>query len=338
VSPKDVAGVFSRPFIVGHFLPAFFTLAVGALLSTTSALPPGLVGESFAVQLLVIGVAALPFGLLLSNVHAHVVRTFSGEATERQVAEDHLSENGGFAWSSRRRWWLPQRWIGKAWDWVKARLAQLQCNGIASQQRKWDHWRARVDARSSPEVQWRRFDEEFPYDRGTVLPTRLGNAIRSYESYSNSRYGLDGAAVWPRIELLLSTEERALIADARTEVTFFLNCALGTILVALWVALEAVLPGLLSPWWLVLPLDALAATVAFMVFQLLAVTATFRAGAPIRAAVDLHRLELYDRLGVRRPIGPADERELAAAVNALLLRREPLAGPLRAVGRGEPGE
>ena len=53
----------------------------------------------------------------------------------------------------------------------------------------------------------------------------MGNAIRAYQSYADSRYGLDGAAIWPRIEMLLSSEERSLIADARSEVAFFVNCA-----------------------------------------------------------------------------------------------------------------
>ena len=63
---------------------------MAALLSTTPGLPHGLHGQSLAIQLLIIGEAALPLGLLLSGLHAHVVRTFSGEATARRQVEKEL--------------------------------------------------------------------------------------------------------------------------------------------------------------------------------------------------------------------------------------------------------
>ena len=328
MAPKDVAGVFSRPFIVGHFLPAFFALGAGALLTTKSALPAGLSGQSFGIQLLIIGAAALPLGLLLSNVHSHVVRTFSGEAVERRVIEDDLAAADGDPAGDGR---ALHGWVAGAWRAVTGRLLDRHRRRVKRQQESW----SRAKKSSWQPAHWERFDEEFPLEQADVLPTRLGNAIRAYESYADSRYGLAGATVWPRIELLLSGDERALIADARTEVSFFLNVAVCSLLVAAWVAIEAMFLPAGQLWWLV-P-DAVAAVLLFTVCRLGAVTATFRAGAPIRAAVDLHRLELYDRLGVRRPTGPVDERHVAAAVNALLVRRQALPEPVRATGKEAAG-
>ena len=322
MSPKDVAGVFSRLFIVGHFLPAFIALSVAALLSTDEVLIwLGLLSESgedrsFAIQLLTIGAAALPLGLLLSNMHAHVVRIFSGEATERQMAEDALGLPSG------------HRGMGVLAGPLKKRLKERQESRIAKQKEKHHLWEQELTRDSRPDLQWARFDEEFPADPDKVLPTRIGNAIRAYQSYAETRYGLNGAAVWPRIEMLLSAEERSLVADARAEVAFFLNCAVCTLLVGIWVAVEIVWPKDVSWWWLLA--DVAVVVVLFRVLRLLAVTATFRVGVPIRTAVDLHRLDLYDRLGVRRPTSQTEERHLAGAINALLVRGAPVPNEFRA--------
>ena len=338
VSPKDVAGVFSRPFIVGHFLPAVVALSLLAWVNAALGLPPDLTGKHIGTQLLVIGAAALPLGLLLSNVHAHVVRVFSGEAVERQIVEDRLSVPPGFRrGSGPGRRWVLHRLAAKAAGRFKLWLARRQYAKIKRQRRKWLYWHGQVAAHSS-DAKWERFDQEFPYECRRVLPTRLGNAMRAYETYADSRYGLDGAAVWPRIELLLSAEERSLIADARTEVSFALNCAVCLPLVAAWAA-GGVVFGSLDLWWLLVAVPG--GVLAFSLGRLGAVTATFRAGEPIRAAVDLHRLELYDRLGIRRPSGPDDERALAAAVNRLLLRGSAPPGSARpavAPGSGREDE
>jgi hypothetical protein len=44
----------------------------------------------------------------------------------------------------------------------------------------------------------------------------------------------------------------------------------------------------------------------------------------IRSSIDLHRLELYEKLGVRAPTSFSDERELAVRVNKALLYGRPL--------------
>jgi hypothetical protein len=44
----------------------------------------------------------------------------------------------------------------------------------------------------------------------------------------------------------------------------------------------------------------------------------------VRASIDLHRLEVYEKLGIRKPSSFSDERELGKAVGQLLLYGEPL--------------
>lgn len=129
--------------------------------------------------------------------------------------------------------------------------------------------------------------------------------------------------------MLLSDEERAVISDARTDVAFFLNCALAVVVLATWILVDHVLAHrnmdsamvlfLELPtwaWWL--PATVVTAIPLYRTSRHLAVTAVYRWGTPTRAAVDLHRLELYDRLGLRRPTTTDDERVLSLAVNSWL--------------------
>ncbi len=76
-----------------------------------------------------------------------------------------------------------------------------------------------------------RFNTKFPYDRELVLPTRFGNAIRSFESYPNKVYGADSIPVWPRLQAVLPREVTAEIDDARAQVDFFINVLVLALLI-----------------------------------------------------------------------------------------------------------
>lgn len=55
-----------------------------------------------------------------------------------------------------------------------------------------------------------------------------------------------------------------------------------------------------------------------------------RWGATVRAAFDLHRLELYERLGVKTPGTIAEDELIGNAINRMLLFAEPIPDGCRA--------
>ena len=65
-----------------------------------------------------------------------------------------------------------------------------------------------------------------PTDDTLLLPTSLGNAIRSFEQHSFIRWHLNSIAVWPCIENLLSDLEFEVLSDVRGDVAFFVNTSL----------------------------------------------------------------------------------------------------------------
>jgi hypothetical protein len=64
----------------------------------------------------------------------------------------------------------------------------------------------------------------FP-SRSLILPTRLGNAIKSFEEYPYRQYGMDAVTLWPRIIAVASKDYLTGIDDAKTSLDFFLNAS-----------------------------------------------------------------------------------------------------------------
>jgi len=158
-------------------------------------------------------------------------------------------------------------------------------------------------------------DQEFPDEH--VRPTRFGNAFGAYQAYPFNRYGLDYSVAWKRIDVLLSPREVELQALARSDVDFLLNLSVLGVLVGATLLAERL--AHLSPVAAVSLLPLAAAWVTYR----LAVRAERRLGHEQRASFDLHRLELYERLGMARPRSAADERATAEAANLVLQwRRE----------------
>lgn len=308
MSLGDVSGVFSRYFVVGFFLPAFFALFVLALAGSVH-LRPSYIEPRSQSGVLVIGGAALLLGLLLLGLNYPIIRIFEG---------------------------YPLRRFTRVWGWLVERQA-----------RPFDDLNRKVDAdidgddtqRSRAAANLRDLDERYPSERAWILPTRFGNAMRAFESYSKSRWGLDPIATWPRLDPLLSDAERELHTVSKTDLAFFLNACLASF--GLGIALvvdEAVHVGFSGPADVLYVLPFLAT----MVFYRFAVEAATHWGTEVRASVDLHRLELYDRLGIRRPTGFEDERaNVAPHLNRFFLYGEPLPETLFAAderaGRGAGG-
>src|SRR4051794_38318797 len=75
---QDIAGVFSRFFIVGFFLPVFFAVLAFAEANPWHWWEPHLTGDHAAGQVLVLGGAALLGALLLVGIRGPVHAVYSG--------------------------------------------------------------------------------------------------------------------------------------------------------------------------------------------------------------------------------------------------------------------
>lgn len=299
MSPKDVAGVFSRYFIVGFFLPAYFVLVGLSRSLTSDFLPTVYKSHSEGTQLLILGGAALLLGLLLLGLNYPIYRLFEGYPLFERSDRWYVS-------------WL----IGPMRDRERQRFHDL-C--------------AIRDSESQPQdkrgrAAWR-LDREFPPTEESVLPTRFGNAVRAFEVHATTRWGLDSVGAWPRIELLMSDSEAENHATAKSDVAFFINGALLAAVAGLTLVANEIAST---------PLDRLAVALYLIPFALsyllyrFGVGAAVRWGSVVRAIIDLHRFAFYEAIGVRQPKHFTDEREVVApAVNGALVYGFPIPDELR---------
>jgi uncharacterized repeat protein (TIGR01451 family) len=69
---------------------------------------------------------------------------------------------------------------------------------------------------------------DFPDRADLVLPTRLGNILRSFERYPEIQYGMDAIYFWPRLVAVISPSYATALGDARTTLVFLLTLSFLT--------------------------------------------------------------------------------------------------------------
>jgi hypothetical protein len=127
-----------------------------------------------------------------------------------------------------------------------------------------------------------------------ILPTMLGNVLRSAEGRAGSRYGLDAVVVWPRFYPLLSDKVTALLDDLRDQLDlaarFCVVFGVATIISIIFLATDG--------WWLTAAAVTLAGALLSYRAALAAATAY---GQALEAAFDLHRFDLLTALHLPLP-------------------------------------
>lgn len=159
-----------------------------------------------------------------------------------------------------------------------------------------------------------RLGTDFPDDEDLILPTRLGNAIRSFEHYPQKRYGMDAVALWPRLIAKIDKDYAAGVDGAKTSFDFMLNCsALSLLLGLLLLALGLLYPGHLNTarGAIVWVAEMAALWGLSHLFYYLSVGRARFWGDMVRGAFDLYRWDLLKQLGYSSaPETPEAEREL----------------------------
>jgi hypothetical protein len=202
-----------------------------------------------------------------------------------RLYEGHWQARRGLGWLA-----APGRWLQQAW------YRRLLAAGGAT-----------FETRS-------RFflpqEEQLPGEQ--LLPTRLGNVLRSAEAYSASpdRYAMDGVFYWPRLYGVVPEAMRTTLEQARSAIDTMLILSL---LAWLYVPVAA---GILVatgagwqawPWWLgVLGGGVLVGMVAYRS----AVNSALVFGELIHSCFDLYRHDLLKQLGYAVPASLRDEQRL----------------------------
>jgi len=160
----------------------------------------------------------------------------------------------------------------------------------------------------------RELNTQYP-DRDTkVLPTRLGNVIRSFESYPTRQYRIQAITVWPRLAACMDKDYAEQIGEVKSSFDFTLNGSfLSALLAVLILAVHLIFPVGLSTLR-VWPMAALEILILLLVshgFYLATISRANAWGMVVKGAFDLFRWKLLESLGYRyKPETLDEERAL----------------------------
>ena len=310
---SNVTGVLSRYFIIGFFLPVFAALVAYSQAVSSQLLPAVYEQQSAGTQIAILGGAALLAGLVLLGLNHPIMRAYEGYPLMRIDGWASASRRGRDAGRLRR-----------LAHWAVAGLIAIQAERRGELKTIRD---GPADESAQTVAAWQ-LDCRYPRRRRDLLPTAFGNVIRAFELHSSHRWGLDAIAVQPRITALLSAQELEIEADARSEAAFFVNLSLLSLLLTAVSLIDLV--AFRSGSWVEILAPAVPLLLSWMFYRA-SIGAAERWGNTVRSTVDLHRLELYERLGVIAPTSFTEERTIIGpAVSRCLLHGNRLPDELRA--------
>jgi uncharacterized repeat protein (TIGR01451 family) len=164
----------------------------------------------------------------------------------------------------------------------------------------------------------RLLNAEYPNKSTLVLPTRLGNVIRAFETYTDRQYGAGSIAIWPRLQGVLSPSVAQALDAAQAPFNFMINSSF----LALVLALLSVVFGIIwsppksgahyQPW-----MGQTAVFLAlFYLSYLGAINRAYEWGVQIKSAFDLYRFALLKQLGYEtKPVDLSEERRMWQVIN-----------------------
>ncbi|MBD0371065.1 MAG: DUF11 domain-containing protein [Pyrinomonadaceae bacterium] len=291
-----ISGQFSKSLILGTFLPVTVFVILAWLfvipLFPSELTQPKLL-ETFDNQLRAL-ITLLFITILLSgllyNLNIPIISFYEGYPWEHLWIGEKRKNR-----FKRRFRIIQSQWKGLArLKYERGELFKQQ--GVAADEVLLNQIEDRIS------IVGRELATEFPGEERLVLPTRLGNVIRSFEYYPDHQYGMEAVTLWPRLAAKIDKEYAAAIDEAKTSFDFMLNSSL----LSSMLTFALLITGLLS----LSPFVSWRATiywvVELVVFGLLAYLFYFisigraRAwGNTIRSAFDLYRWDLLKQLGYK---------------------------------------
>jgi hypothetical protein len=318
-----VSGTFTKPILIGMLFPTllflvFFLLFVAPMLPWETHLAVQLAALDPEWKLAAFTLAAIVIVVFLYTLNSTIYRLYQGYPWRSGPLGEWLTR--------RRREPLERddalllhldRCRRALRDHIKAERKKIEALPFGRTQ-PLDDLAAREEYLYEQLDKGQRIIVErafFEYPKpSSVLPTRFGNAVRSFENYSYRQYGISAVPLWPRFRAKLDSSYATSIDEAKSHVDLALNLSLlSTLLFVLVAWLGIIFPVPLTgreffvPWVLKLGGTAFLAAV----FYRIAVRQTIEWGNLVRGAFDLYRNDVLKALGfTQEPRTQAEERKL----------------------------
>jgi len=161
----------------------------------------------------------------------------------------------------------------------------------------------------------------FPEDDNQILPTRLGNAIRAFETYGHARFRLDSQGLWFELIAVCPGKLQDELDNSRAATDFFVGVVYISLLYALAAAALAV-AKLNQPHgqadFSLIAQTVVAITIVPVVAYRLAVSSTTYWATTVRAMVNVGRLRLAEVMGLEMPDTVEEEQTMWGALTGFV--------------------
>lgn len=325
-----VSGTFTKPVIIGMLFPTllflvFLSLFVAPMVPWELQILTRIAALDGEWKLAAFTLAAVVIVVFLYTLNITILRWYQGYPWRNGLIGD----------------WLVQRNRGNL-EWQLALLPHLD-NCRKALRRDIETAKKKIEAEADPkerekkrkalaaleEYQWEQLDKGqriivergwFEYPKApSVLPTRFGNVLRSFENYSYRQYGIAAVPMWPRLRAKIDSGYAASIDEAKAQVDLAVNLSLLSAILFVVVAALGLLfpvpfatPQLLGQWLLKLVVTAAAAVLLYRV----AIDRAMDWGNLVRGAFDLYRRDVLKALGFKQePRTLREERTLWSAIS-----------------------
>lgn len=150
-----------------------------------------------------------------------------------------------------------------------------------------------------------------PKKRDNIMPTRLGNMLRRYESQAGSQYSLNALQAVPHLLLIAPDNHVNYVNDQRSQ----LDLAVRMTFISIVASATAVL--FLWPYGLWVLVAAIPYTLAYLSYRGSVIAAGYY-GSAFDTLINLNRFVFYEQLHLKLPVDTADERLKNEKMKALL--------------------
>jgi hypothetical protein len=304
-----VSGHFTRGLVFGAFLPILMFVAAASPIVVFLA--GGEVDftpvELWSDKTTILSIIVVTLTGLIYSLNNPIIRFYEGYPWRRSAF-------------GRRRERKYREALTKALA-LQARLLALR-GGMSegTEKRRLEHKLTEVSHYIAP---------RFP-GKDFVLPTRLGNVIKSFEEYPRQQYGISAIPLWPRLVAKVDKEYAAVTDETKTSFDFFLNCSFLASILAALAALAGVKAGidagraLAGAGWI---LPSLACVLLAYGCYVASLNAAAAWGVQVKGAFDLFRLPLLKQLGYEYTFTSLEqEREVWRKVSRQIVFGDPVSG------------
>lgn len=303
-----ISGQFSKSLLLSVMLPVIVFLLLAWVL-VVPLIPQSVTwrawmgGLETEWQVAALSLAVLLLTALLYNLNGLIVRFYEGYPWKgsllgRWRAGVHEKE---FV-QAQERW--------KGLKTLLSRRGARTMSGYEDAKGYWNHLGRELNTR-------------FPTVMEAVLPTRLGNILRSFEDYPLRQYKIDSITLWPRLVSRIDERYASQIDDAKSSLDFMLNSSLLCGLLAfLFGVVRLFYPvGLAeaSAWILAILVLVILLGGSFLLY-VLSLPRAAAWGNLVKGAFDLYRWDLLKALGPwKQPASPQEERDLWDKISNLII-------------------